>query len=276
MKILLSLLFAFSANFAFADQDYFFTRPDLRDAFENQVEDEAGDPYRFEVGEYVYADKNNDGKYSQYQIKAIIPNGDYLANEVGFTNTYRFTSQELGSSQTRLTGRQIFADSNNDSVFVEYKIVGRMGRKILAREVGFNKIVSFRRSEIAFRTQNHENVFVDRNNDGKYARYVIKGIFGNGDVIVQEVGFTKYYRESVEKTGFGSHWLVGQTAYGDNNHDGKYVQYNIAAILPDGRLVAREVGFDNYPSFSPDDLGYTSGQTAYDVYRMLCDNLRLY
>jgi hypothetical protein len=274
MKVLLSLLFVLSANIAFA-QDY-FTHPELRDTFEDQVSDEVLDYYRFEVGEYVFADKNQDGKYSRYQIKAIIPNGDYIASEVGFTSSYRFRGEELGTSKTRLAGKIVFADRNQDGVYSEYKIVGKIGRRFLATEVGFDNVVAFKLSETAFRTQNYSNVFVDRNNDGKYAKYSIKGIFGNGDMIVQEVGFDKFYRESVEKIGFSNHWLVGQSAYGDNNHDGNYVQYTIAALLPNGRLVANEVGFDNYPSFSPADLGYTSSQTAYDVYRIICDHLRLY
>ncbi len=271
-SILFVFLFLISAV-AFGED--FFTQEDLHRNFERELDSDTLS-FKYRVGDNVYADRNGDGKYSSYRIQAIMPNGDYLAQERGFSTTHRFSENELVSGISRLVGKNIYGDKNGDGVFAEYKVVGRKGRMVLATDLAYNSVVSFNMREIAFRTHDIQSVFLDRNGDGKFTSYVISGIFGNGDVIVHESISTKYYRASVREIAFPHHWLVGQKVFGDSNGDGNYVQYTISGILPGGKVVARDISYTNYLSFSPDDLGYTSAQTAYDVYIMMCQHIKLY
>lgn len=275
MKFSFLFVFVLVSN-VIAGETSFFSQQTLNERFyqESYYYDHF-DTY-FEVGDLIFADKNNDGEFYQYRVKAILPNGNLIATVSGSTKAVQLNRNSVGKATGRLLNRLIYGDRNRDGEYVQYRIVGKLQNgKILVKEVGYNTIYAGWIRDYALATRASDIVYLDRNNDNEYVQYVIKGLFHNGDVIVNEVGYNTFYRNRTNTIGMGYHWLVGQEVYGDYNNDGEYVPYVIKAALPNGKLIAKESGYNNYRPFNPGSLGYSSSQTAYDVFRMISDNLYL-
>jgi hypothetical protein len=126
-------------------------------------------------------------------------------------------------------------------------------------------------SDIAISVSGKELVYGDLDRDGTFVQYMVRGIFPNGNIMVAKPGSEVSKKVKTSDVGYTYSFLVGETVYGDHDNDGRYAEYVVVGVKPNGKVIAKNKGSGDVFSFSPESMGYEADELAYNSYRSMAD-----
>jgi hypothetical protein len=249
----------------------FFTQRDLA-----EVELSATIHYRavnkLRVNQVVYGDYDRDGSYVQYLVLGFKKN-NVIAKSLNSGDVYEFRRNALALTKGYLVGKEVLADRDNDGSYVEYVIRGVLpGQKVIVEKHGTsNNFYKVNMSDIAISVYGNEIVYGDLDRDGTFVQYSIRGIFPSGNLMVSKPDSNISKKVKSSDVGYTYSFFVGETVYGDHDNDGRYAEYVVVGVKPNGVVIAKNKGNGNIYSFLPESMGYESYELAYNSYRNLSD-----